>query len=63
MRSEVAQLFADYEIMPPFRQLSRRTVLLPPDESTSNSLTRWEGEIRYRWAAYGNAIQRLGVRL
>ena len=30
--------------MPPFRQLSRRTVLLTPDESTSNSLTRWEGK-------------------
>ncbi|EFL9794563.1 DUF4132 domain-containing protein, partial [Escherichia coli] len=44
MRSEFAQLFADYEIMPPFRQLSRRTVLLTPDESTSNSLTRWEGK-------------------
>ncbi|MCG3067887.1 DUF4132 domain-containing protein, partial [Escherichia coli] len=27
MRSEFAQLFADYEIMPPFRQLTRRTVL------------------------------------
>ncbi|EHK3036138.1 DUF4132 domain-containing protein [Escherichia fergusonii] len=44
MRTEFAQLFADYEIMPPFRQLSRRTVLLTPDESTSNSLTRWEGK-------------------
>lgn len=44
MRSEFAQLFADYEIMPPFRQLSRCTVLLTPDESTSNSLTRWEGK-------------------
>lgn len=44
MRSEFAQLFADYEIMPPFRQLSRRTVLLTPDELTSNSLTRWEGK-------------------
>ncbi len=44
MRSEFAQPFADYEIMPPFRQLSRRTVLLTPDESTSNSLTRWEGK-------------------
>ncbi len=62
MRSEFAQLFADYEIMPPFRQLARCTVLLTPDESTSNSLTRWK-VIRYRWAAYGNAIQRLGVRL
>ncbi|MFV2208565.1 DUF4132 domain-containing protein, partial [Escherichia coli] len=31
MRSEFAQLFADYEILPPFRQLSRRTVLLTPD--------------------------------
>ncbi|KUG75173.1 hypothetical protein ARC96_07100 [Escherichia coli] len=44
MRSEFAQLFADYEIMPPFRQLARCTVLLTPDESTSNSLTRWEGK-------------------
>ena len=44
MRSEFAQLFADYEIMPPFRQLARRTVLLTPDESASNSLTRWEGK-------------------
>ncbi|MDI6969720.1 DUF4132 domain-containing protein, partial [Klebsiella pneumoniae] len=31
-------------IMPPFRQLARRTVLLTPDESASNSLTRWEGK-------------------
>ncbi len=30
--------------MPPFRQLARRTVLLTPDESASNSLTRWEGK-------------------
>ncbi|MED9193962.1 DUF4132 domain-containing protein YehI [Escherichia marmotae] len=44
MRGEFEQLFADYEIMPPFRQLARRTVLLTPDESTSNSLTRWEGK-------------------
>lgn len=44
MRSEFAQVFADYEIMPPFRQLMRRTVLLTPDESASNSLTRWEGK-------------------
>ena len=44
MRSEFAQLFADYEIMPPFRQLARRTVLLTPDESASNSLNRWEGK-------------------
>ena len=44
MRSEFAQVFADYEIMPPFRQLTRRTVLLTPDESASNSLTRWEGK-------------------
>lgn len=44
MRSEFAQLFADYEIMPPLRQLTRRTVLLTPDESASNSLNRWEGK-------------------
>ncbi|WP_431732940.1 DUF4132 domain-containing protein [Escherichia albertii] len=44
MRSEFAQLFADYEIMPPVRQLTRRTVLLTPDEATSSSLNRWEGK-------------------
>lgn len=44
MRSEFAQLFADYEIIPPLRQLTRRTVLLTPDESASNSLNRWEGK-------------------
>lgn len=44
MRSEFAQLFADYEIMPPVRQLTRRTVLLTPDEATSSNLNRWEGK-------------------
>ncbi|MFH4146647.1 DUF4132 domain-containing protein, partial [Acinetobacter baumannii] len=44
MRSEFAQLFADYEIIPPLRQLTRRTVLLTPDESAGNSLNRWEGK-------------------
>lgn len=44
MRSEFAQLFADYEIMPPVRQLTRRTVLLTPDEAVSSSLNRWEGK-------------------
>ncbi|EQV91301.1 hypothetical protein G893_02642 [Escherichia coli KOEGE 71 (186a)] len=44
IRGEFEQLFADYEIIPPFRQLARRTVLLTPDEAANNSLNRWQGK-------------------
>lgn len=64
MRSEFAQLFADYEIIPPLRQLTRRTVLLTPDESASNSLNRWEGKsatvgqlMGMRYKGWGQAMR------
>lgn len=37
-------IFADYELIPPFHQLARRTVLLTPQEKVHNQLTRWQGK-------------------
>lgn len=37
------QLFADYELLPPFRQLDRNCYTLTPDELTASELTRWAG--------------------
>ncbi|ROZ74310.1 DUF4132 domain-containing protein [Ramlibacter sp. WS9] len=37
----ISQLFADYEIAQPFRQLARETYALTPDELQKSVLTRW----------------------
>ena len=37
------QLFGDYELLPPFRQLDRNCYTLTPDELTASELTRWAG--------------------
>ncbi|WP_411752065.1 DUF4132 domain-containing protein [Serratia sp. (in: enterobacteria)] len=44
MREAYAQLFIDYELIAPFRQLTRRTVLLTPQEAAHSQLTRWQGK-------------------
>lgn len=38
------QLFVDYELIPPFHQLARRTVLLTQQEAAHSQLTRWQGK-------------------
>ncbi|GIF25653.1 putative DNA-binding WGR domain protein [Actinoplanes tereljensis] len=38
-----SELFADYEILQPFPQLSRETFALTPAEATASRLTRFEG--------------------
>lgn len=43
-RAAFEQIFADYELLQPFRQLARRTLILPPEESTRSNLTRWQGK-------------------
>jgi hypothetical protein len=43
-RAAFEQIFADYQLLPPFRQLTRRTVLLLPEETTRSKLTRWQGK-------------------
>lgn len=42
-RASFEQLFADYQLLPPFRQLSRHILLLLPEETASSKLTRWQG--------------------
>ncbi len=37
------QLFADYELLPPFRQLDRNCYTLTPAELSATELTRWAG--------------------
>ncbi|EGI1201612.1 WGR and DUF4132 domain-containing protein [Escherichia coli] len=37
------QLFADYELLPPFRQLDRNSYALTEAERNANELTRWAG--------------------
>lgn len=37
------QLFADYELLPPFRQLDRNCYTLTPAELAATELTRWAG--------------------
>ncbi len=37
------QLFADYELLPPFRQLDRNCYTLTPAELSASELTRWAG--------------------
>ncbi|HGM5489770.1 TPA: DUF4132 domain-containing protein [Serratia fonticola] len=44
IREAYAQLFVDYELIAPFRQLTRRTVLLTPQEAAHSQLTRWQGK-------------------
>lgn len=43
-RTAFVQIFADYELIPPFDQLTRRTVLLTPQEAVHSQLTRWKGK-------------------
>ncbi|STR47946.1 Uncharacterised protein [Klebsiella oxytoca] len=42
-RAAFEQLFADYQLLPPFRQLTRHTLLLLPEETSVSKLTRWQG--------------------
>ncbi|CTW00896.1 DUF4132 domain-containing protein [Escherichia albertii] len=39
--AEFAQLFSDYELLPPFRQLDRRLAQLSETEKSSDDLQRW----------------------
>jgi hypothetical protein len=39
-----SQVFADYEILQPFKQLGRETYALTPDEQKQHTLTRFEGQ-------------------
>lgn len=39
-----SQIFADYQLLPPFRQLTRQTVQLLAEETARNELTRWQGK-------------------
>lgn len=39
------QLFADYELLPPFRQLDRNSYALTEAERNASELTRWAGRI------------------
>jgi len=39
------QLFADYELLPPFRQLDRNRYLLTAEEAESVDLQRWQGRL------------------
>ncbi|MTD25776.1 DUF4132 domain-containing protein [Erwinia sorbitola] len=39
------QLFADYELLPPFRQLDRNRYLLSAEEQKSTDLQRWQGRL------------------
>ncbi len=41
--AEFAQLFSDYELLPPFRQLDRPWSQLSDSEKNSNDLQRWAG--------------------
>lgn len=43
-RAAFEQLFADYQLLPPFRQLTRHTLLLLPEETSVSKLTRWQGK-------------------
>lgn len=43
-RAAFEQILADYQLLPPFRQLARRTVLLREEEATRSKLTRWQGK-------------------
>lgn len=38
------QILTDYQLLPPFRQLTRHTVLLQAEEATQSKLTRWQGK-------------------
>ncbi|MBK7053129.1 MAG: DUF4132 domain-containing protein [Rhodoferax sp.] len=44
MLAGFAQVFADYEILQPFKQLGRETYALRPDEQKQHTLTRFEGQ-------------------
>lgn len=39
-----SQIFADYQLLPPFRQLTRQTVQLLAEETARSELTRWQGK-------------------
>ncbi|BCQ35246.1 MolR family transcriptional regulator [Erwinia rhapontici] len=39
------QLFADYELLPPFRQLDRNRYLLTAEEREATDLQRWQGRL------------------
>lgn len=39
------QLFADYELLPPFRQLDRNRYLLTDEEREATDLQRWQGRL------------------
>ncbi|MFY9259018.1 MAG: DUF4132 domain-containing protein [Gallionella sp.] len=41
--AEFAQLFTDYELIQPFRQLGRETYGLTTEEKLTTQLTRWQG--------------------
>ncbi|WP_167519621.1 WGR and DUF4132 domain-containing protein [Intestinirhabdus alba] len=43
-RAAFGQIFADYELIPPFRQLARCTVQLTPEEAQGCRLERWQGK-------------------
>lgn len=43
MLTQFSQVFADYEILQPFKQLGRETFALTPQEQTQHTLTRFEG--------------------
>jgi hypothetical protein len=43
-RTAISQLFADYEVAQPFKQLARETFTLTPQEAERSTLERWEGK-------------------
>ncbi len=49
------QIFADYEILQPFKQLGRETYMLSPEEAQTSVLTRFASHVRRHLAAE-NAI-------
>jgi hypothetical protein len=44
MLTQFSQVFADYEILQPFKQLGRETYALTPDEQKQHILKRFEGQ-------------------
>jgi hypothetical protein len=45
LQAAFGQVFADYEILQPFRQLGRETYALPADEARASSLTRFKDKV------------------
>ncbi len=49
----VQKLFTDYEVLQPFRQLTRETFVLTADEAASDRLTRWADHVFHAASVMG----------